>query len=199
MEEVVLGIIILKGIEVKSFTHALNAINSMMISKLTCGLLLVSGCSTQLIASQPATTTENSISLAEINNEVPALSNNVMTSLDDYKWKNRLLLVFAPKEDATYQQQMQLFKEQPGFDERDLFVVQLLAEGTSRINNQPIDAQLATQIRERFNVAPQEFQVILVGKDGTSKRRDRSPVPPAVIFNSIDAMPMRQQEMRSPN
>lgn len=170
-----------------------------MISRLTFGLLLVSGCLTGIIASQPAKT-ENLRSSAEIKEVVPPLSNNVMTSLDDYKWQNRLLLVFAPKEDATYQQQMQLFKEQqPGFDERDLLLVQLLAAGTSSINNQPIDAQLATQIRKRFNVADQEFQVILIGKDGTGKRRDRSPVSPEVIFDEIDAMPMRQQEMRSPN
>lgn len=131
---------------------------------------------------------------------VPTLSNKAMTTLDDYKWKNRLLLVFAPKEDADYQDQMQLVKEQqPGFNERDLLVIQLLAAGTSFINNQPIDAQLAIQIRKRFNVDQQEFQVILVGKDGTAKRRDRSPVPPEVIFAEIDAMPMRQQEMRSPN
>ncbi len=171
----------------------------MMISRLTFGLLLVSGCLTQLIASQPATTENLTVlSSARIKDVVPALSNNAMTTLDDYKWKNRLLLVFAPKEDAAYQDQMQLFKEQqPGFNERDLLVVHLLAEGTSFINNQPIDAQLATQIRERFNVAQQEFQVILVGKDGTAKRRDRSPISPEVIFTSIDAMPMRQQEMRS--
>lgn len=176
----------------------------MIFSRLF-GLLLVSGCSTAIITSQPATTVETSIlSSAQIKDQassqqvVPVLSNKAMTTVDDYKWKNRLLLVSAPKEDATYQDQMQLFKEQQaGFNERDLLVVQLLAEGTSFINNQPIDAELATQIRKRFNVAPQEFQVILVGKDGTAKRRDRSPISPEIIFAEIDAMPMRQQEMRS--
>ncbi len=42
-----------------------------------------------------------------------------------------------------------------------------------------------------------QFCIILLVKDGTQKRRDEFPVEPAVIFAQIDAMPMRQQEMRS--
>jgi hypothetical protein len=38
--------------------------------------------------------------------------------------------------------------------------------------------------------------VILVGKDGTEKRRNAAPVTARSIFDTIDAMPMRQREMR---
>lgn len=122
-----------------------------------------------------------------------------MNSLDTHKWKNRLLLVFAPSEaSAVYKQQMQLLVEQKaGLDDRDLLVVKLLATGTSYLDSQPIDEMTAAQFRSQFNVGPEEFRVILLGKDGTQKRRDDNPVEPAVIFNQIDAMPMRQQEMRS--
>ena len=180
----------------------------MMILRFGVGLLLVSGYSTQtLIASQPVQTVKDLIvlPLPQINQSkksaqevATSLKSNTMTSLNGYKWKKRLLLVFAPKEDPAYQKQMQLFKQQQvGLNERDLLIVQLLVEGTSRIDSQPIDSVLAAQIRERFEVEQQDFQVILVGKDGTTKRRDRSLVPPEVIFGQIDAMPMRQQEMRS--
>lgn len=182
----------------------------MMILRFGFGLLLVSGYSTQIliasIASQPVQTVKNSIILPLLlfnqtkksDREVAtSLKNNAMTSLDDYKWKKRLLLVFAPQEDPAYQKQIQLFKQQVGFEQRDLLIVQLLIEGTSRIDTQPISPVLAAQIRDRFKVEQQDFQVILVGKDGTTKRRDRSLVPPEVIFGEIDAMPMRQQEMRS--
>lgn len=40
----------------------------------------------------------------------------------------------------------------------------------------------ATPIRKRFKVSPEEFLIVLVGKDGTAKRRDNSPVAPTVIF-----------------
>lgn len=122
-----------------------------------------------------------------------------MFSLDSYKWNSRLLLVFAPEENSpAYQRQMQLIEGQKaGFDDRDLVVVELLAQGTSRANGQSIDAPTAAKVRERFNVGSQEFGIILVGKDGTAKRRDNTPVEPKVIFKEIDSMPMRQQEMRS--
>ncbi|HAA32304.1 MAG TPA: hypothetical protein DCE56_37150 [Cyanobacteria bacterium UBA8553] len=127
------------------------------------------------------------------------LSSNVKKSLDAYKWNNRLLLVFAPNEDSSaYQQQMQRFQgKQAQLSDRDLLVFELLAQGISRINGQSITPKEAAQVRKRFNVGSQEFRVILVGKDGTAKRRDRTPVSPEVIFKEIDAMPMRRQEMNS--
>lgn len=127
------------------------------------------------------------------------LSSNVKKSLDAYKWNNRLLLVFAPNEDSpAYQQQMRRLQgQQADLSERDLLVFELLAQGTSRVNGQSITPEEAAQVRKRFKVSSQEFGVILVGKDGTAKRRDRTPVSPEVIFKEIDAMPMRRQEMNS--
>ncbi|NMG19341.1 hypothetical protein DP116_07665 [Brasilonema bromeliae SPC951] len=37
---------------------------------------------------------------------------------------------------------------------------------------------------------------VLVGKDGGVKRRETTPVQAKAIFDEIDAMPMRRQEMR---
>ncbi len=52
-----------------------------------------------------------------------------------------------------------------------------------------------TAARERFHVAPSEFAVILVGKDGGEKYRSRVPVTIEKLDALIDAMPMRQQEV----
>lgn len=122
----------------------------------------------------------------------------VAFDLKSYQWENRLLLVFAPSQNsATYQRQMQLFKrQQAGFKERDLLLVELLTEGKSYASEQAIDEADVAKVRSRFNVSPQDFRVILVGKDGTAKHRDSNPVEPEVIFKKIDAMPMRRQEMR---
>lgn len=123
---------------------------------------------------------------------------NMAFDLKSYQWKNRLLLVFAPNENnPTYQKQMQLFQaQQADFSERDLLLVEILTEGTSRASGKVIDEADVTKVRSRFQVSPQDFRVILVGKDGTQKRSDSKPVEAKVIFNEIDAMPMRQQEMR---
>lgn len=115
-----------------------------------------------------------------------------------YKWKNRVLLVFAPSDQNTnYQQQVQLFKQhQQGLNERDLLLVTVLEKGTSYSNQQVIDTASAAKLRQRFNINDNDFRVVLVGKDGGAKRQDSTVVQAETIFREIDAMPMRQQEMR---
>ncbi len=119
-------------------------------------------------------------------------------SLSSQKWKNRVLLVFAPSSShRTYQQQMQLFEQhQRDFANRDLVLVQVLAQGPSYANGEPIDSSTVAHLRDRFGVSKEDFRVVLVGKDGGTKRSDSSPVKANTIFGEIDAMPMRQQEMR---
>lgn len=122
-----------------------------------------------------------------------------MTSfnLSSQKWQNRVLLVFAPSVDNhSYQQQMQLLQQhQNGFTGRDLVLVQVLAD-ESYANGQLIDESSAANLRSRFGVDKENFRVILVGKDGGVKRQDDRPVKATAIFEQIDAMPMRQQEMQ---
>ncbi|MEH1943344.1 MAG: DUF4174 domain-containing protein [Nostoc sp.] len=119
-------------------------------------------------------------------------------NLSSQKWKNRVLLVFAPSVDNhTYQQQMQLLQEHnSGFVDRDLVLVQVLATDGSYANKQPIDESSAAKLREYFGVDKENFRLILVGKDGGVKRSDATPVQATAIFEEIDAMPMRQQEMQ---
>lgn len=54
----------------------------------------------------------------------------------------------------------------------------------------------AERLRQQFGITTEDFAVILVGKDGTEKQRSQTLIDPATIFSAIDAMPMRQQEMR---
>lgn len=71
-----------------------------------------------------------------------------------------------------------------------------MATDKSYANGQLIDESSAVKLRNRFGVDKENFQVILVGKDGGVKRSDTKPVQAAAIFEQIDAMPMRQQEMQ---
>ena len=125
-------------------------------------------------------------------------SSETSFSLDRYQWENRLLLVFAPSEKSPpYETQMQLFDpETDGFDDRDLILFRVLDEGESYVGDERLSTAAADRLRERFEIAPDDFRVILVGKDGGEKRRDTAPVKTSAIFDEIDAMPMRQREMR---
>ncbi|MEH2000950.1 MAG: DUF4174 domain-containing protein [Nostoc sp.] len=119
-------------------------------------------------------------------------------NLSSQKWQNRVLLIFAPSVDnQSYQQQMQLLQQKSGFQDRDLVLIQVLATNKSYANGQLIDESSAVKLRNRFGVNKENFRVILVGKDGGVKRSDTTPVQATAIFEQIDAMPMRQQEMRS--
>jgi hypothetical protein len=94
-------------------------------------------------------------------------------NLSDEQWQHRILLVFAPSEPSPlYQQQQQAWQSRSeGMQERDLKLVEVLAAGASRVDEQPMSAASADRLRDQFGVAPQDFAVILVGKDGTEKQR----------------------------
>lgn len=119
-------------------------------------------------------------------------------NLSSQKWKNRVLLVFAPSSNnPAYQQQMQKFQgHKSAFVERDLILVEVLTDGNNSASSQQIDPSSAARLRDRLQVGAQDFRVILVGKDGGVKRRQTTPVQAKAIFEQIDAMPMRQQEMQ---
>lgn len=129
--------------------------------------------------------------------------------LDRYQGKNRLLFVFAAsRKDPSYQEQVnQLAAEAEAFAERDLLLVCLFEQGESGImipgglggepkSVQAISQEDASRLRKQFDVSPDAFVVVLVGKDGTEKRRNKAPCNAETIYADIDAMPTRRREMK---
>ncbi|MEP0548149.1 MAG: DUF4174 domain-containing protein [Rhodothermales bacterium] len=116
----------------------------------------------------------------------------------DHRWTHRLLYVFAPSDDhpdlVAQRQSATGFVD--GFRDRDLLFVSVLDRGESRADGRAIDAASAQALREAYGIEPGAFAVVLVGKDGTAKRRSDAPVAIEVLFQQIDGMPMRQREMR---
>ncbi|MBM0744958.1 DUF4174 domain-containing protein (plasmid) [Phormidium sp. CLA17] len=119
--------------------------------------------------------------------------------LSDYQWQHRTVLIFAPsKRIPAYQQQVQMWQaDRANVNERDLKLVEVLGTGESRVDGKFLSAASVERLRQQFGVPVEEFAVILIGKDGTEKQRSQTPVDLAVLFRTIDVMPMRQQEMRS--
>jgi hypothetical protein len=114
------------------------------------------------------------------------------------QWKKRLLLVFAAENAQPNFQSLanEISSRLSDVDDRDLVVFEILESGTSRMNRSRIEPQKAASIREQFEIAPNEFTVILVGKDGGIKLKRNDQVRLEEIFQLIDSMPMRQDEMR---
>ena len=121
--------------------------------------------------------------------------------LSRYKWKNRLLFVFAPHSshpsliDLKYDMSVQKEK----ILDRDLIVFQIYETGSSFKGMNEIDHETADQLRREFRVSPGLLTVILVGKDGGVKLRQNQQVNLKQIFLLIDGMPMRREEMRRKN
>ena len=72
-------------------------------------------------------------------------------------------------------------------EERDLLLESFFEDGSER----------STAARSRFGVEDGTFAAVLVGKDGGEKHRSAGPIAHRKLFDLIDAMPMRQREIRS--
>ena len=138
---------------------------------------------------------------------VPAMAqspDSVDFRLEAHQWEHRLLFVFAPSAaaDLLAAQEDRFEGHDAGFRDRDLRLLTLRGptEGTVRAGPgaeaRPLTAAAAERLYGRFDVPADAFRAVLVGKDGTEKRRDAEPVTARSIFDTIDAMPMRQREMR---
>ena len=121
----------------------------------------------------------------------------------------RPLLIFSPNDgDARLQQQISFTDDhKPGLAERQVILIAFFEHGATAVGATAFypDGTLGyltkaegAAARRRFHIAPGDFTVILLGKDGGEKLCSHDPIPFATLRDTIDAMPMRQQEMRTP-
>ncbi len=118
----------------------------------------------------------------------------------------RVLLVFAPSDrDPRYVQQAKLLARHGAeMQERDLVVVPVVTErgpqitaDTLRVIPGPgLSDEEQLLVRQRLHVAPETFAVVLLGKDGGEKLRVMAPLGIDRLNQTIDAMPMRQDEIK---
>ena len=71
-----------------------------------------------------------------------------------------------------------------GLAERDIRVAERIGAGGA--------------MRTRYGVAVRGYHAVLVGRDGGVKLRSRGLLSAAMLFGTVDAMPMRQSELQRP-
>ena len=120
---------------------------------------------------------------------------------------HRVLLVFAPSDrDPRYVQQMRMLEHHDAeMQERDLVLIPVVTDVGPQITPETLrvirgpgmsdEEQLLA--RQRFHLAPEAFAVVLLGKDGGEKLRVTAPVSMDRLNRTIDAMPMRKDEMKA--
>jgi hypothetical protein len=111
----------------------------------------------------------------------------VAETLNDFRWKQRLLVVTG----GPAALRTELAKQEAGLVERDVRVF-ILDDPA----NAP-DKALAAELRERLKIRDGVAEVLLLGKDGqTTLRWKADEFTITALFAKIDAMPMRKAEMR---
>lgn len=115
--------------------------------------------------------------------ELPLMDASEVT-LEQFKWENRLIVVFADSPlDPSFKQQIEKLREDvPALLVRDVVVV--------------TDTNPDAKSSLRRKLRPRDFGLVLIGKDGEVKLRKPSPWDMREISRSIDKWPIRQQEIR---
>lgn len=119
--------------------------------------------------------------------------NTTLASLRD---RQRVLLVFGNGDNQMAEAQLTVAAEHAaGFRERDLLLAGLTGTNPAvpTTSLAPAEEEAA---RKRFHVTAGQFTVILIGKDGGEKMRSHKPISWDTLQGTIDAMPMRKDEIR---
>jgi len=116
--------------------------------------------------------------------------------LKPYQWKNRILLVFSQQPEQLKHQLSILGADSCGIKNRDLIIFSIHDKKTQLIGGEILNKKDTEWLYGQYNVNNKPFLVILIGKDGTEKLKTVDILPVDRLFAVIDAMPMRQQEMK---
>ncbi|KAG5852743.1 hypothetical protein ANANG_G00065810 [Anguilla anguilla] len=133
--------------------------------------------------------------------------------LSRFRWRRRLFVISAPNdEEWAYQQQLYSLNSQAcnlglrhisvlkmiGMDTEDMGGVLELypINGSSTVDREGLSVSLVKDIRNYFQISPEYFSMLLVGKDGNVKSWYPSPMwSMAIIYDLVDSMQLRRQEM----
>lgn len=119
-------------------------------------------------------------------------------NLARYRWKNRLLLLFSPsKNDKAYIKQIRDIRENEAeIKDRDLIIFRFFKNSDGYFDNEVIPFEDVKRAYREFQMNEDQFSILLIGKDGGVKMNAQHYMQTDDIFNIIDQMPMRQDEMR---
>ena len=103
--------------------------------------------------------------------------------MEQFTGKRHLLIFGQPQSQMVLKQLALLKKDAAGVEERDIIITLVVKENP---------------IYKKYKVeASKPLTVILVGKDGGVKHRTHNVITAQQLFVLVDAMPMRQAEMRN--
>lgn len=117
--------------------------------------------------------------------------------LSSHEWKDRLLLVLTTENtQSLYQEQINILQDNTeGLEERRMVIYSVKPDQYKK----GLDAESwmkSTRLNDLYRQEDKEFEVILIGLDGRAKLRQTDILSIEKLFATIDAMPMRRNEIR---
>lgn len=113
-------------------------------------------------------------------------------TLDDFRWKNRIVLYFPQEADLWVTPDDSILNE---IEERKIkyFVI---ADSVFSNSEVEFSADYINKITNRYKIGAKKSSWVLIGLDGGAKVKKEEEIDWSYIFKSIDSMPMRQSEIR---
>lgn len=133
--------------------------------------------------------------------------------LSRFRWRRRLFIISAPNdEEWAYQQQLYALTSQAcNLGLRHIAILKLVGteapdmggvlelypiNGSATVEREGLSGMLVKDMRNYFQISPEYFSMLLVGKDGNVKSWYPSPMwSMAIIYDLVDSMQLRRQEM----
>ena len=129
-------------------------------------------------------------------------------TFDWVQWNNRVLVLSASNNSPQADEQILLFSDHlDAIEERELIILRLTGQVFGKVPGLspfPFETKIFENGQERRYLQSlftaefgDDLQITLVGFDGEIKQVWHGVVEPADVFDVIDTMPMRQQELNS--
>jgi hypothetical protein len=120
-------------------------------------------------------------------------------TLKDFQWKNRLLIIYTEDEISSQleNQLSEITQNKERYKDRHLKVIFLKDQKFNILGSDKPNQLEYTELIKELNIDEgQGYRNFLIGKDGGVKLREVGRISTEKLFDTIDAMPMRQREMR---
>jgi hypothetical protein len=124
------------------------------------------------------------------------LKSATLVTLDDLKWNNRIIVTFSNDKNIIKGIFQELKDNEPEINDRDIIFFLFDPDRTITNSKEQLSLQDQGILIHQYYHHDDQLKVILIGKDGGVKLETDS-FDLQNIFQIIDAMPMRQREMRS--
>ncbi|MEM8565540.1 MAG: DUF4174 domain-containing protein [Bacteroidota bacterium] len=116
--------------------------------------------------------------------------------LESHLWKQRVVIVFSRNTQTLNDQLSHFYEAKDEFTDRDLVIYSLNIKQGTYPDQKSMSQEDYQWFVQNYIQDKDDFLVVLIGKDGGTKFKSNITVANSKLFDLIDSMPMRIQEMK---